>query len=158
MSFAHLDKAVMATEATDDDESATLDDLVNEVPSTGFRVTSNNEEVDYYPDAPGAEYGVIKHKYDGLPARGIVLYDVVDWEIVDMDFEPTKEDATMQEEFEYYEGEIREWIEDTLFTSERTRAEANFRRVESHTIEVENPWEGDSYTIKLETANKRRVA
>jgi len=147
------------TQETDaaDDEPATIDDLRNDVASAAFRVTSNNEEVKFYPDAPGAEFGVVKHKYDGFPARGVVLYDVVGWEIVDMDFEPEDNDATMQEEFEYYEDEIREWISEALFSSDRNGAEANTSRVRRHTIKVTNPWEGDSYVVELKTANKRRV-
>jgi len=139
------------------DESATLDDLRNEVPSAGFRLTNNNEEVEFYPDAPGAEFGVIKHEYEGLPARGVVLYDVVGWEIVDMDFEPMDEDATVEEEFEHFEAEIREWISEALFSSDRMGAEGNMSHVDTHTIKVTNPYEGDSYTVELETENKRRA-
>jgi len=138
-------------------ESATLEDLRNEVPSIGFRVANNNEGVNFYPGAPGAEYGVIEHKYEGLPAQGVILYDVVGYEIIDMDFEPQHDDATMEEEFENYEAEIREWIEDGIFTTDLSSANVNTHREDTHTYVVENPWEGDRYTVKLETENKRRV-
>jgi len=147
----------MAKNTTADDESATLEDLRNEVPSMGFRVTNNNEGVNFYPDAAGAEYGVIEHKYEGLPAQGVILYDVVGYEIVDMDFEPQHDDATMKEEFENYEAEIREWIEDGIFTTDLSSADVNTYREDTHTYVVENPYEGDRYTIKLKTENKRRV-
>jgi len=147
----------MAQNTTADDESATLEDLRNEMPSMGFRVTNNNEGVNFYPGALGAEYGVIKHKYEGFPARGVVLYDVVGYEIVDMEFEPEREDTTMEEEFEYYEAEIREWIEDAIFSTDLSSADVNTYREGTHTYIIENPWEGDRYTIKLETENKRRV-
>jgi len=147
----------MAQNTATDEEPATMDDLVNEVPSAGFRLTNNNEEVSFYPDARGAEFGVIKHEYKGLPARGVVLYDVVGWEIVDMDFETMDEDATMEEDFEHFESEIREWISEALFSSEMSSTEGNMSHVDTHTIEVTNPYEGDSYTVKLETANKCRV-
>ena len=147
----------MANQTNADDESATLDDLTNTVASAGFRVTANNEGVNLYPDAAGGEFGVVEHKYEGLPARGVVLYDVVGYEIVDMDFEPQHEDATMQEEFEYFEAEIREWIEDALFNADMGSAEANISREDRHRYVVENPWEGDRYTVELKTENKRRV-
>jgi hypothetical protein len=136
---------------------ATLDDLRNEAVSAGFRISSNNEEVTVYPDASGAEFGVVEHQYQGIPAQGTVLYDVVDWEIVDMDFETEHEDATMQEEFERYEDEIREWLVDALFNASLTSAEANVYREERHVYIVEDPWDGDRYTIELETENQRRV-
>jgi len=74
-----------------------------------------------------------------------------------MDFEPMDEDATMQEEFEYYEGEIRDWIEDALFNTALSSADANVYREDTHTVEIENPYDGDRYTVKLKTENKRRV-
>jgi len=136
---------------------ATLDDLRNEVPSMGFRISGNNEGVNVYPDAPGAEFGVVEHQHEGLPAQGTILYDVVGYEIVDMDFEPRHEDVTMQEEFEQCEDEIREWLDDALFNTSLSSAEANTYREGTHTYVVENPWEGDRYTVGLETENKRRV-
>lgn len=142
---------------TTNDASTTLEDLRGKVPSVKFRLTDNNEEVEVYPDVPGAEFGVIKHKYEGLPARGVVLYDVVGWEIVEMDFEPNDNDATMEEEFKHFKTEIGEWITGVLFSSHRAGTEANMSQVDTHTIEVTDPYEGDSYTVKLETDNKRRV-
>lgn len=148
---------MVAQNSTADDESATLDDLQYEEPSAGFRLTDNYEVVSFYPDAPGAEFGVIKHRYDGFPSRGVVLYDVVGWEIVDIDLEPMDEDKTMKEEFDFYETEIREWISRALFSTSCGSAEANMSHVDTHTIKVTHPYEGNSYTVKLETTNKRRV-
>lgn len=136
---------------------ATLDDLRSEAVSAGFRISDNNEEVELHPGAPGAEFGVVKHQYEGLPAQGTVLYDVVDWEIIDMDFETEVEDATMQEEFERYEDEIREWIESALFDGSLTSAEANIYREARHIYVVEDPWDFDRYAVELKTENQRRV-
>jgi len=138
-------------------ETATLEDLRNKVPSIGFRVSSNNEGVNLYPDAPGAKYGVIEHKYEGFPARGVVLYDVVGYEIVDMDFEPHYDDATMEEEFERFEVEIREWLDNAAFSTDLSSADSNIYREARHTYVVEHSYEGERYTIKLETEKKRRV-
>lgn len=136
---------------------ATLDDLRDNPVSVGFRVTNNNEKVDLYPDAPGAELGVIKHKYEGFPAQGVVLYDVTGWEIADYDLDLKDEDVTMEEEFEMFEDEIREWIADVLFNTSLSSADANTYHGGTHTIVVEDPSEGDRYTVELKTENKRRV-
>lgn len=141
--------------ATTDD--ATLDDLTNEPVTVGFEVRGNNETVKYYPGAPGAELGVVKHKYDGFPARGVVLYDVVGYEIVDYEFETHDDDMTMDEEFELFEGSIREWLDDLLFSAERTRASGHIQREGTHTWTVEHPHEDEVYTVELQTENKRRV-
>jgi hypothetical protein len=141
---------------TTDDGSDTID-LTNEMATVSFEVRSNNETERWYPESGNAEYGIVSHRYEGFPARGVVRYDVVGYEIVDMDFKPMDEDATMQEEFEYYEGEIRDWIEDALFNTALSSADANVYREGTHTVEIKNPYEGDRYTIKLETENKRRV-
>ena len=146
----------MAQKTTTDDESATKDDLQNVVPSAGFRETSNNEEIKIYPDPTETARGVIQHTYDGLPARGVVLYDIVDYEIVDSDFEPVEE--TMADDMELYGDEIREYIDGVLFDSSMSSPEGNCGYVDHHTVTVENPWDGDSYTVELETDNKRRVA
>lgn len=132
-------------------------DLLNEEPTAGFTVSSNNEEVEIYGDGLGGELGCVEHTYDGLPARGVVRYDVDGYEIVDMEFDPEDDDATMEEQFDALEAEIREWIESALFESGVSSAEANIYREKTHTVVVENPWEGDRYTIELETSNKRRI-
>lgn len=148
----------MAQQTTTDDEPATTDDLLNAVPSTGFTVPSNNEGINLYPDPTGHARGVLKHTFDGWPANGIVLYDVTGYEIVDCEFEPLDEDATMEEEFDIFEADIREYIDGVLFDSSLSSAEGNCGYVDHHTIEITNPYEGDSYTVALETENKRRVA
>lgn len=146
----------MAPETTTDDEAQT-DDLTNLTPSVGFRRTGNNERMWVYPDAPGAKHGVIRHDYDGLPARGTILYDVTGYDIVDMDFEVGDENTTMAEEFDHWEVEFREWIEGALFDTSLGATEANFSDEGGHTITLKNPWEGDEFTVELETENKRRV-
>ncbi|WP_179234007.1 hypothetical protein [Halorubrum halodurans] len=126
------------TTTTSNDETVTADDLRHEVPTARFQLANNNKEVAFYPDVDAAEYGVIKHEYEGLPGRGVVLYDVTGWETVDKDIDT----------------ETREWISAALFGT--GGAEGNMSHVDTHTIKVTNPYEGDSYTVKLETANKRR--
>lgn len=143
---------------TDNDSTtgATLDDLRNELATFRATVRSNNETVRLYPDAGDTAFGVIRHDYEGFPAQGTVLYDVVGFDIVDMDFEP-HDDMTMAEEFEQIEDDVRTYIREALFDG-RSRASAHTSRTETHTICVEHPHEGNEWVIELDTANKRRVA
>jgi hypothetical protein len=118
---------------------------------------SNNETVYYYPDADGGTYGVIRYDYDGYPAQGIVLFDVMGYSIEDYSF---KTDENQDEEFDTYESEIKEWIEAVLFTTENvgpSGPEAHIDYVGGHTFEIQDPYEGDEYTVKLDVVNERRI-
>lgn len=148
------------TEATDESNSATKDALLNVVPSTGFRVTSNNEKINVYPDPTGTARGVIEHQYDGWPAKGVVLHDITGYEIVDASGETggPDEDETLAEMLDIWEADIREWIDGVLFDTSLSSTEGNCKYVDTHTIEITNPWEDETYTVELETENKRRIA
>lgn len=139
--------------------SATKDDLLNVVPSTGFRVTSNNEKINVYPDPTDTAHGVIEHTYAGWPAKGIVLYDITGYDIVDARGETgaPDEDETLEEMLEGWEPDIRDWLDGVLFDSSMGSTEGNCKYVDTHTIEISNPWEDETYTVELETENKRRV-
>jgi hypothetical protein len=135
----------------------TLEDLKQSQYVYRGEYRSNNQTTYYYSDNGDAEYGVIRYDYDGLPAQGIVLYDVVGYTIEDYDLN-TDEDE--DEEFRVFEDEIKEWIEDVLFTTDNvgpSGPEAHLEYVGNHTFEIEDPYEGDEYTVKLDVENKRRV-
>lgn len=132
-------------------------DLVNEPVAVRLNVPRNNELVRLYPDAGTEQCGIIRHDYDGLPALGTVLYDVVGYEIVDATFHDLDDDDNHMQEYEYYEREICEWIDEAVFDTSLSSADCNTYRGDTHEWRVEHPWEGDEFVIHLHTANKRRI-
>ena len=138
-------------------ETMRTNDLQNEPTTVGFRVTDNNERVRLYPNAGETELGVIRHDYDGLPARGTILHDVVGYEIVDYTFEELHSFDTAEEEYEYCKGEICEWIDKALFDTSLSSADCNTYREGTHEWRVAHPYEGDEFVIHLHTTNKRRI-
>jgi len=159
----------MTQDTTDD-----LSQLGSVAVTVAHEIRSNNERVRLYATADGEtphidrsvsaddvdRYGVIRHDYEGLPARGTVLYDVTDYEVVDVnipDDGDRPDNHTDREVFEAFEYEYREIIERDLFSSEyRSASDAQFTD-DTHTVLVRNPHDGDELTVKLHTTNKRRV-
>lgn len=133
-------------------------DLSDALPTVRFRRAGNNEELVYYPEAGDAAFGVVEHRYDGWPARGVVRFDVIGWEIVDADFDSEPYYGSVEEDLEKMEAEIREWVEEVLCQTDSTRGSASFRDEGGHTIRVIDDYEGDEYVVELETENRRRIA
>lgn len=134
----------------DSDEPADID-TTNIFPTLQFVRQAGSEIVKLYPDAGDTEYGVLRTQYDGYPAYGVVLEDVVGWELVDYEFD--------DEDDWFDSGVVSEMVEDVLFR----KGSRAYRRVEindagDHIVELyEIETTGDKWYVELETENKRRV-
>lgn len=124
--------------------TTTRDDLQNAVPTVRCRVGSNNEDIALYPgDTTSDTIGVVKHEY---ATGGVAVYDVVGWEIVDMDASPD-EDPEMVADM------TRQWLNEVVF-ADGGHGVHKASYAGSHTFELADQ-EGSSVTVALETTNKR---
>jgi hypothetical protein len=131
--------------------------FTDETPNFVTEVRDNNETVKLYPDHDdGGSRGLIRHQYDGLPAHGVVVYDVTGFKITDVSIpdEELPADKTETEMLERYRDDYVEWVNIDVFSDEHS---VWVKYVGKHTFTVKNPYEGDVITVELETEDKRRL-